>query len=245
MDYFICEGVRLDGGNYIFDFRQDLDGDIVDLQFKSKPIKLRKRGGLEFFFAFKVKTKNNAIRQDFLLKLKHQEVELKDYEMFLNKAVVGLFSAYRVEEFDVIVIPQSSGKLSTDLARKIHAKAPHILFVPDTIVKNPPSNIKVNYELAKQKNLTDDTIKAIEKMILSASRNGKFEMKKVNPRFRKFITDILDFNDKAECRFYNSLVNGNVLVLDDYLKEGTTFKEINGLLSDYTPNDVVFYSLLY
>ena len=60
---------------------------------------------------------------------------------------------------------------------------------------------------------------------------------------RKFISNFLIFKTDNDRMLYNRIYNGNVLVIDDFVREGTTFKELYRLINTYLPNSITFYAL--
>jgi hypoxanthine phosphoribosyltransferase len=80
-------------------------------------------------------------------------------------------------------------------------------------------------------------------MVKKATIDGIFKIKKIIPRFRKYILNFLKI-DITNRRLLNKLVNGKVIVVDDITSEGTTFKEIKRLVENYAPKEIILFSLI-
>jgi uncharacterized UPF0146 family protein len=243
----INEGVRLgDDDIYSFDFLEDKKDDILKLKYNKDFITTKKTNNIKSYFTYKINKKiDKNIRFKLLDFIKNDLKGVDKYEQFLNKSVIGLFNNpnFDVSDVDLILIPESSSSLNFDLANKIKNKIPNALFMKDVILKNEPENVLIDYDLLKEKKYNIETIFSIEKMVKKATIDGIFKIKKITPRFRKYILNFLkiDINNR---RLLNKLVNGKVIVVDDITSEGTTFKEINKLVENYAPEEVILFSLI-
>jgi hypothetical protein len=166
-------------------------------------------------------------------------------EQFLNKSVIGLFNNpnFDVSDVDLILIPESSSALNFDLANKIKNKIPNALFLKDVILKNEPENVVIDYDSLKKNSFKQSTILEIEKMIQKAVINGIFKIKKITPKFRRFITNFLKIDLKNK-KLLNKLVDGKVLIVDDFTSEGSTFADVNRLIENYAPKEIILFSLI-
>lgn len=243
----INEGVRLnDDGTYLFDFKEDKKGDILTLKYNKNYITTKKTNGIISYFSYKVNKKiDKGIRFKLLTYIKKDLENSNNYENFLNKSVLGLFNNPYIEigDTDLILIPESSSNINLDLANKIKNKIPNALFMKDVILKSEPENVTINYELLKSKGYKEKTIMEIENMVKKATINGVFKIKKIIPRFRRYILNFLKI-DIVNRKLLNKLLNGKVIVVDDIVSEGTTFMEIKRLIENYAPKDVIMFSLI-
>lgn len=245
----LTEGVRLgDDGNYVFDFSKDEKGDLLTLKFNTKGRYITSKSTNKIKSYFSYKTNKNVSSKERVPLLKHIKSELSktnQYEHLLNKAVLGLFNNpyFDVAEVDLIIYPKSTSTLNFDVATKIKAKIPNALFLNDIIVKNDSSNIKIDYAKAKESGYSDDLLKQLDKMLENAIVDGEFQIKKIPPRFRRYFDNILKLDNQSS-RLLNKIRNGKVLVVDDYINGGNTIAQINNLLENYLPEEIIIYTLI-
>lgn len=243
----INEGVRVDGeDNYVFDFNKDEKEDILTLRYNKEHIVTKKLKDVIVYFSFKINKKiDKGARFKLLNSIKHDLTKTNQYEQLLNKAVIGLFNNKNFDpsDTDLILIPESSSQLNFDLANKVKNKIPNALFLSDAILKNELENVSLDYEKLKSKRYKNETIIQLENIIKKAQVNGIFKIKKVAPKFRKFVINFLmiDLKDK---QILNKITDGNIMVIDDFVSEGTTLLEVNRLIENYTPKKVILYSLI-
>ncbi len=243
----INEGVRLNDDNtYFFDFVHDNKNDILTLKYNKDYLTTKKMGDITSFFSYKI---NKTIDKDSTFKLltyiKNDLENYSNYDLFLNKSVLGLFNNPNIEvsDIDLILIPESSSNINFDLANRISNKIPNALFLKDVILKNEPENVSIDYDLLKNKGYKKETIMEIENMVKSATINGVFKIKKIARRFRRYILNFLKI-DITNRKLFNKLVNGKVIIVDDIITEGTTFKETIRLIENYGPKEIILFSLI-
>lgn len=241
------EGVRLDSNNeYVFDFTHDEKNDLLKLQYNKDLITSKTANAVKYFYSYRFNADIDKVNKLNLINyIKRDLQEKKEYQHLINKAIIGLFNNpyFELSDVDLILIPQSSSTLNFDIATKIKNKIPNALFLKDTIVKNELENVTLNYDLLKSKNVKQDTIFAIENMISKANVNNSFKIKKIPPKFRKFIINFLKIDLKNK-QLLNQIVNGKILIVDDFAISGTTFKEIDRIINLYSPKEIIYYSLL-
>lgn len=243
----INEGVRLnDDDTYFFDFKEDKKDDILTLTYNKNYVIRKKTRDIISYFSYKINKKiDKTIRFDLLNYIKNDLINTNKYDVFLSKSVLGLFNNPNIEvgDVDLILIPESSSSLNLDLSNKIKSKIPNALFLKDIILKNEPENVSVDYDLLKEKKYKKETIFQIENMVKKATIDGVFKIKKIAPRFRKYILNFLKI-DTTNRMLLNKLANGKIIIVDDIISEGTTFKEINRLLENYAPKEIILFSLI-
>lgn len=243
----INEGVRLnDDDTYFFDFKEDKKDGILTLTYNKNYVIRKKTRDIISYFSYKINKKiDKTIRFDLLNYIKNDLINTNKYDVFLTKSVLGLFNNPNIEvgDVDLILIPESSSSLNLDLSNKIKSKIPNALFLKDIILKNEPENVSVDYDLLKEKKYSKETIFQIENMVKKATIDGVFKIKKIAPRFRKYILNFLKI-DTTNRMLLNKLVNGKIIIVDDIISEGTTFKEINRLLENYAPKEIILFSLI-
>lgn len=240
----INEGIKLNSDNtYDFDFKKDGVDDLLSLTYNKNYITRKISRGVVSYFTYKINP--NAIKTKILYYIKDELKKTSQYDHFLNKSVLGLFNNphINVSDVDLILIPESGSDVNLDLAHKIKNKIPNALFMKDVILKNQPENITVDYDLLKKMGYQQNTIMNIQKMVDGAVVNGAFKMKKIEPRFRRFIINFLKV-DITNRNLFNTLVNGKVLIVDDIFTEGTTLREAQRLVSLYAPKEIILFSLI-
>ena len=243
----INEGVKLNNDNtYSFDFNNDNKNDILTLKYNKDYVTTKKTAGVISYFSYKInKIVDKNIRFKLLTYIKNDLKNSNNYDTFLNKSVLGLFNNPNIEvgDVDLILIPESSSSVNFDLANKIKNKIPNALFFKDVILKNEPENVSIDYELLKSKGYKKETILQVETMIKKATVNNVFKIKKITPRFRRYILNFLKI-DITNRNLLNKLVGGKVIIVDDFISEGTTFKEVSRLIENYAPKDIILFSLI-
>lgn len=181
---------------------------------------------------------------DFLNKLKNKQISDAQYESLINKAIIGLSNntQFDFNSINVIIYPQSSSKLNFDLANKIASKLPNCIVIKDSIIKNLPQDIQLDY--SKLNGKSQELIDTLEDILKNIKlKKSDFKIKYFPPRYRKFVINFLKLKENDR-RLINLINNGNVLVVDDIITEGTTFTEVFRLLKNYNSNTINLYSLL-
>lgn len=235
---FLTEGVRLENGKFIFDFREDLEGDIMSLKFSDTRSRKMKREDTtyEYYSAYDISTKSDY--KEFIHKLKlldNTAIDENAIQLLVNKAVIGIDEKYKLSSFDAIIYPKSSSKILTVFAEQLAKKSGVAELVPDAFVKSSNEDIKFDWEKI-QKISNEDTKKSVMKVVDSIKNNREeFKMKEVYPPYRKFVSEFLIFNNEDSRRVFN-LVQGKVLLVDDYRTSGTSLKQMMNLLFKYSPD---------
>ncbi len=243
----IYEGVRVNGdGQFSFDFGRDDKSDILTLKYNKNFVFSKRANGIISYFSYKINKKiDKTIRFKLLTYVKNELQSSNTYGQFITKAILGLYNNpnFEIGDVDLILIPQSSSTLNLDVANRIKNKIPNALFSKDAILKNEPINVSIDYDALSAKKYDSATILAIEKMVHTAIVDGAFKIKKIPPRFRKYIHNFLKMDLKNR-ELLNRLVDGKVLVIDDYVSEGSTFREIDRLIDNYAPKEIILFSLI-
>lgn len=243
----INEGVRLnDDGVFLFDFKEDEKDDILTLTYNKDYITQKVTNGVKTYFSYKLnKNFDKKIRFNLLNYIKTELENTNNYDIFLNKSILGLFNNPNIEvgDVDLILIPESSSNLNFDFANRIKNKIPNSMFLKDVILKNEPENVTLDYDKLNQHNYKKETIIEIEKMVKRATVNGVFKIKKISPNFRTYILNFLKIDIKNR-NLLNKLINGKIIVVDDFTSKGTTFNEVNRIIENYAPKEVILFSLI-
>lgn len=235
---FLTEGVRLENGKFIFDFREDQEGDIMSLKFsdtRSRKMK-SENTNYEYYSAYDISTKSDY--KEFIHKLKlldNTAIDPNSIQLLVNKAVIGIDEKYSLSSFDAIVYPKSSSKILTVFAEQLAKKSGVAELVPDAFVKSSNEEIKFDWDKI-EKIANEATKKSVMKVVDSIKNNREeFKMKEVYPPYRKFVSEFLIFNNEDSRRVFN-LIQGRVLLVDDYRTSGTSLKQMMNLLFKYSPD---------
>lgn len=243
----INEGIRIgDHNELVFDFKEDQQSDILTLKYNKNYITTTVNQNIRSYYSYELNKKvARANKSRVLNYVKTSLIRSDEYELFVNKAVLGLMNNphFNVADVDMIVYPASSSQLNYDIAQKIKNKIPNALFAKDFVLKNEPKNVQINYDLLNATKHKKKTIIEIEDMVKNATVDGVFKIKNILSDFRKYIFNFLKLSD-ADRRLYNKLLNGKVLVIDDIRTEGTTLNEVNRLLENYGVSEVILYSII-
>lgn len=235
------EGIRQEGGQLVFDFTGDKEGDIMSLSFSSGRSRLQKKGNTEYqyYYAYELPYKQQGAR-DLVYKLKSMDDTLnKDsINLLVNKATMGVDDIHNLASFDTIVYPKSSSKILTSFAEQLQRKSGVSALLPDSFVKASREQIKFNW--AKIKDLDQKTKTAVTKIADTVKgSDGEFKMKEIFAPYRKFISDFLIFNSEETRAVYNSITGKRVILVDDYRTSGTSLKQMLDLLVRYEPEYIL------
>jgi len=243
----INEGVTLnDDGTYEFNFNKDEKSDLLSLKYNKGFITKKTKNGIVSYFSYKVNRNLDKNQKNALLGyIKKDLKDTETYERFLSKSVIGLLNNPNIEigDTDLILIPQSGSEVNKDLAIKIKNKLPNAIFINDAIIKNVMGGVTVNYDKIKSSTLKPEMIIELEDMIRRAEVDSEFKLKKIPPRFRKYIINFLQLNTVG-AKLMNKICDGKILIVDDIVSEGTTFNEINRLMETFAPKEIIFFSLI-
>ncbi len=116
------------------------------------------------------------------------------------------------------------------------------LLASDLFVKNTIENIQ--YDQDKLNKLSSENKEKVMKLLNKVLSKESFRLKSVPPQYRKFISNFLSFNSDTERRVFNSISEGNILLVDDILTEGTTFINMAKLLQNLGANSITGFILL-
>lgn len=252
----ILEGVRYnnDKDSFLFDFKNDDSQDIIFLKYNPKTI--INKGSVAkttAYYGYKINPsfKEEKIKQDFLQSLKNlsnNKISIQDYELFLAKAIIGLDRINPINEFDIIIIPESSSSLVYDLATRIKAKSPNTVLAKDALVKNALDNIYIDYEkylsTAKDEKDKEKRQKQLQVDFARATESGIFKIKKVFAQRRGLFSNYLVINSEAHRTIFNKIQGGKVLLVDDIVTSGATIREMLREIKTYAPEEIVIFSLI-
>lgn len=253
----LIEGItyNTDKNQFDFNFKDDSKDDIMSLKYGSKTVKTTKKGKVRIFFSYQYNKTGNfdkSLIKKFGEALKNFNFSLianADFNLFIQKGILGFAASYsNFPKIDLIITPQSSSGLANEIANRIKGKLSNALLVKDSFVKNSLDNIKVDTDayLAKAKDPADRKKREyyLKYDWKKATEDGTFKIKKVHNSRRNLYKDYIVFNSETDRRVYNALNGGIVLLIDDYLTTGTTIVEMVNQINDFSPAEIVVYTLL-
>ena len=179
------------------------------------------------------KYKDNAKTLKALKKQNKVKMDDKEYDQFLNRTALYLQSKIIPKKTDVIITPQSSSFILDDLIDNLENRLPHIKFIKSGFEKNKLEDIKIS------KDVPNKGIKELlEKLIERSKKLGYLEIKKVPKQYTKFITNFFKSNIKQKY-----IDDKNVVIIDDMMSTGFTFKEAFKNILTYSPKNITGISL--
>lgn len=227
----IFGGIRLtDDNEYMFDFDNDESGDIVKLS-KQHINKTRMHGNTRYF-GYKVERDvEDSIRRQFLSWIKTKDgYSTPGVEEMIDRCVEE-FVENNQSNYDYIISVASSSALTSILANKLSEAfdAPVV-----STSKLSVDDLKLDRDLAtselmrqgKSDNYISLLLDNIQRRYIDPQKkSGTFSMRRVAPRFRKWIAPMFRFDD-AE-----NIVNSNsILVVDENITTGTSVNQVISLL---------------
>jgi hypothetical protein len=234
-----------------FNWKQDSPGDLINLKFEPKTYVRKRRGGqtnIKIYYAYKFNNVDNELKDKFTHALKDGMIDKANYELFLQKAVLGFNQIQPINEYDIIIIPESSSPLVYDLALRLKQKAGNVYLAKDALVKNALENIQIDYDSYLKTAKTDEEREKRKKRLDADMRNaiktGKFKIKGVFGGRRGFFSNFLVFRSEAHREIFNKIANGRVLLVDDQYTTGATTKEMIREILTYVPKELTVFTLL-
>jgi len=181
------------------------------------------------------KYKNNFKTLKALKKQNNVKMDMKEYDQFLNRTSIYLQSKIIPKKTDVIITPQSSSFILDDLIDNLEVRLPHIKFIKSGFTKNKIEDIKLNYE---KYDVPSAIKERMEKILIRAKKKGYLEMKNVPKPYTKFVKNFLGSDLKP-----SHILGKNIVVIDDMMSSGFTFKAAFENLLTYSPETIIGISL--
>lgn len=178
-------------------------------------------------------TKENS---QIIRKLKTTK-DIESIRSFVNRTSIFLYSQYKNEHIDMIVLEQSDNLLTKEIAKELSKRMNLENPIPmDIIYKQSPKYIKIKYD---DPNITKGIIDYLEQQIKNSIRIGHFNIKTISPEFRKFIYNTHQINN-----FYIHKISGkNILLIDDIITSSKTITEIADILFYYEADNLYACSI--
>jgi hypothetical protein len=241
------EGIRYnkETDSFDFDWSKDAPDEFINLKLQPYNKKLSSKNNVDVYYAYKLNTSDKVIKSDLRSSIKYMDSKIssKDIDLMISKAVNSFNSIEPLSSFDIIVTPKSSSGILHKLKLKLHAKAgTNTLISSDLFIKNTIDNIK--YDEDKINKLSEENKQKVLALLNKVFSEKDYKLRSIPPQYRKFILNFLSFNSDASKEFFNKLLGGKILIVDDIVTEGTTLKGIAELLDTVKPEKIVAFALL-
>lgn len=242
LDKELYEGIILKDNEFIFDWDNDTESDIINLS--KRHIYSTYLNHNVRYYGYKV-LYHNSDSKKFLSYIKTKDgYENKNVIEMIDRCVEEFYSDIN-EKFDLIIETKSSSDIVKIISEKISEQfdTPIIKLEKLPVDKLSLDIEKINCEL---KNKSDEYknkfINYLNKRYIEPQhKNGKFSIAKIDPKYRKFIKPMYSFGDnKVDFSKIKKL-----LIVDENITTGETITQIVNLLkhSGYE-NSIIIFTLI-
>jgi phosphoribosylpyrophosphate synthetase len=237
----ILEGITNSGDDIIFDFQSDSQDDIIRLKLQPFNKRFATRNGKEIYIGYKYKVTDKLKLDMFRDALKSNSFSERDENILVNKAVENFIKINKYP-IDLIITPKSSGRALNKLAKQINAKYPGSILADGTMLKRTYDEFLIGGQ--KLSEMPPDRLKKILPQLKRASRSGEFKMKEISTKFRYLITNFLKFSNNQHRNITEKITTGTVLLVDDILTGGSTFKEMFSIIESMGCPQAIGFALI-
>lgn len=243
LDY-VNEGITKVNGEYFFDWNADSSTDIMPLKYKKYRGRVSNLGDTKYSYYHAYQLKKNDDSTDLLKAVKMLEINKRDLDQLLNKAVIGFDKEFNISSFDTVISPTSSSLVLSDLVDLISKKGGIRNVFNGSFVKSAQDEIQLDIEKVEavtSEKTKKDIMKAFKK---ATDITSAFKMKDVWAPHRKFFINFLKFNTDNDRRIYNAVSGKNIILIDDFKTSGTTIKEMIRQLAELGAANIVVFVLI-
>lgn len=184
------------------------------------------KDGMNIFTCYKTST-------SFFEFVKKSDSTTEDRQEFIKRTAIYLAKLLRDNKIYSVVKVKGSSPLVDDIIKELKLRS--YISESGMIEKGELTNIKFVPTIQ----LDDETIKKQNREIEKAIAAGKFNMKKISPKFRPFFRGFLKLTNIKE----KDIINRNVCIIDDRLTSGSTFVEAKNLLTALNPSNIIGISI--
>lgn len=259
----LIEGIKYNNSSNSFEIDFNNNNSIDIIKINEIPIHQTKLGKHTYFYGYKIEDKiPSEIKNKFVNCIKNidtKQVNEKDFYTLVNNAVSNLDENIDLFNFSVIVYPESRSKLNVFLSNEISRRINNPELVSIELLKNLKDNItfdtnrfKTNVIELKNENgkfLRDSTTRKVlgaipDKIIKKIKNNDYFSISSIT-KYRDYINNFLIFKTIEDENLFKTLINKDVLIIDDVSTSGSTLDEcIKVIRSVNQTNHIVVFSLI-
>lgn len=262
-DTEVKEGIRFADGKLIFDWGNDLPTDLLNLNSVSTKISKRFKkfrtiiiyAAYQFVSAQKYAVTNNVDKNEIktqidlsrrILKNLDDENTVENVIKMINVSLDEFEKHHPISSFDVIVYPQSSGKMNDLILGEVKKRTEKPI-VNFSFVKNVTSKLQMDQDLLNRSDSekTKQLVPQIYKALLNKP-DRIYAVKQVSASLRRYFNNFLRWADDTDkVKLGAAIKSGKILMVDDTIGEGATLKEMTRLImSENSESTLVAYILL-
>lgn len=192
---------------------------------------------------------NSAINYDDLLKIIDNSIDRFDsFAERSNRYKKKMGTQMAGEQTNLIVALPSHSKLNELIVKRFQLKHKNLMSY-GTFEKLMSDELVLDMEKVEREPSARKNKERIVKYYnnLKATHGGQpFEVKFITANFRRYFYNFLTFKHDPTHQAFNTLVNGNIMLVDDTIGEGNTLKEAIRILKSgqVVPNRVLCYAFL-
>lgn len=246
---------------FVFDFEHDGKDDIVSLTGDGYQVEAF---GRCFYYGYEFSDQvDGSVRSAFIKHVKFTE-DLQnnpDLTHFIKKAIDNLNRRINLYDYNLVVMPESSGKVNQYMLRYIYRFAQPMLRKME-LVKSLPARISFDMDAYEQSYLNDvlengrprytqaqkDEVKqSIAKMLDLIHQKDYFTIARdvKKSRFRPYMMNFLRFATEQDKELCATIRKQNILVMDDVTTSGSTLNEVLRTLRILNDdNEITIFSLI-
>jgi hypothetical protein len=176
------------------------------------------------------------------------KVNGKQFEIFMKQVRESAAKVVNRVNPDVIIYPKSSSEFLKAFVDEIKASSTSAIVLSDQFVKKTldAENVEplINTDHPDWEKFERDHPKEVEKLKKSLKnlvKGGELELKKFYKPYLKFIKNFVELKDAYDV--LETVMEKNVLVVDDILSSGTTMAEMIRQLEELEPSKIVGLTL--
>lgn len=161
----------------------------------------------------------------------------EEYLYFIKRTSIFFNKVLSTNPLDTILIMESSSPLIGDVVNELIKRLPH------SNIKVHSKGIEKNIDtltLERPDKISDKEFSELERFLEKSKHEGKFEVKKVHPKYRAFFKNWISI-DKY---IHKDIINKNVVIFDDYITTGSTLDVICNQLIDLNANSLKVMTIL-
>jgi len=203
-------------------------------KFIPRQSKAKQFGGVTVFSVYSA-AKGSSVILKSIKKQSVAGVSKKEYDKFLTRTAIFMTSSKggMLKDTDVIISPQTSSFLLSDLLDKIHQIRPKIKMIQEAFIKSNVDKIIIDYS---NFDISDKVKASMIQLLKNAKQNGFIELKKIPKQFLKYISNVLNVDRMKVLPKY--IDNKNVVIIDDVLASGFTMKEMIFAMKIFSPKSI-------